>query len=365
MNIVFVTGALSGGGAERVISLMAAELSKRAHEIHVVSLMGDEADPDEWRGIAVHGVACKSRNHILNLVEKVRQLRKLLKAIQPDVAVSFMTGASITALLSCMFCSIPVVASERANPETTPEDFASRLLRKLTFWMAEGFVFQTRGAMECFSKSIRRRGIVIFNPINPALPIPFEGERKKRVVSAGRLVEAKNYSMAIEAFGAFHRQNPGYRYDIYGEGRLREPLTKLIHDLNLDGIVCLRGYTKDVYKEICDARMYVLSSDHEGMPNALMEAMALGLPVISTDHPLGGAAVLIEDGSNGFLVPVRDAAAMADTMCVLAKDAALADRIGLNGAKIRDTFSVDTIASQWEAYLTKVLGRTPKSAQPE
>lgn len=355
MNIIFVTGTLSGGGAERVLSLISTNLANKGYSVSIISLVQGEGKYFYSHHIKLFKYNEIAEGHLKNLLLKAKYIREIAVREQADVIIAFMTGASIVAILGTMFSKIPVIACERNNPRTVPSDQSSRILRKLLFPLAEGFVFQTEDAKNFFPKRIRNKGIIIPNPLNPALPEHFNQARRKRIVSVGRLENAKNYTMAIKAFAKFHNTHKDYVYDIYGKGSREEELRKLVFELGLQESVNFKGFSTSIYEEILDAQMFVLSSDFEGMPNALMEAMALGIPSISTDHPIGGARAIIENGKNGILVPVGDIDDLAAKMLLVADNYDFAKKLSVNAAQIRESLSIEKIANLWEDYLNSVV----------
>ncbi len=150
----------------------------------------------------------------------------------------------------------------------------------------------------------------------------------------------------MQAFSDFHKEYPDYVLEIYGKGELEETLKKNTAEMGLGERVIWHGFCPDVRKRIADAGMYVLSSDFEGISNSMLEAMAMGIPVIATDCPIGGCAEYIQNGKNGLLVPVGDRKAMADAMKRLAEDQGLAASVSENGSRIREEFPIRVIADQ-------------------
>lgn len=355
MNIVFVTGQLSGGGAERVISLITTHMAEAKHNISIVSFVSDDRSYYFSEHVKIYQYNAQVGLRFARILHKITFLKKIVKKEQADVVVSFMTGANVLSLIALMCSKIPVVSCERNDPNSHPNGKGLRIMRKLTYWTSEGFVFQTNNAKEFFSTKIQKRSAVIANPVNPNLPNPLEHMQTRKIVSVGRLEAAKNYEMAIRAFSKFHNKYPNYTYEIYGKGSKQKELSDLINELKLQQFIILKGYSDNIYPEIADAEMYVLSSNHEGMSNALMEAMALGLPCISTNHPIGGAKVLIQDGTNGFLVPVGDVDALAKKMHIIASNPTVATVLSQNAVLIKNKFSIDTIVSEWMDYLKKIV----------
>ena len=167
------------------------------------------------------------------------------------------------------------------------------------------------------------------------------------MVTFCRLERQKNLPMLVRAFARFHEACPDYELEIYGNGKERAALVSLIDDLGLSGIAKICEGRPDVHDVVRDAAMFALSSDYEGLSNSMLEAMAIGLPVICTDCPCGGARMVIEDGENGLLVPVGDEEALVDAMVRMASSPALTVMLSHNAAVLRERLSASKICSEW------------------
>ena len=252
---------------------------------------------------------------------------------------------------------VPVIVSDRNDPEKEYASLKNRLLMKLLYRRAEGFVFQTRRQKEYFTRKIQEKSVVIYNPVAPkfATSAPDSGRDGKMLISYGRLTPQKNHRLLLEAFAEAAKERPGLRLKLFGEGPLRGDLEKLASELGIADRTELPGVSDHIEKELAGAGIFVLSSDYEGMPNALIEAMVAGLPAVSTDCPCGGPAELIEDGKNGLLVPVGDAAAMSEAIGRLADDPELAGRLAANARRLIEKTDENIIISRWEEYILQVI----------
>ncbi|WP_052476256.1 glycosyltransferase [Cohnella kolymensis] len=221
--------------------------------------------------------------------------------------------------------------------------------------MIDGFVFQTQGAQRYFPHSIQKRSVVINNPVYMKFDdyrIP--NERRKVIVNVGRLHKQKNQRLIINAFAKISNDFPEYTLEIYGEGELKRELETQINDLKLSDRVSLKGTTKNLMNEIVNASLFVLSSDYEGMPNALMEAMALGIPSISTDCKPGGARELINSGINGFLCNRNSEDELSECMKYILENPSKATDMGIQAKAICTTHSTNEVFNKWEKYLLSV-----------
>lgn len=341
---------MSGGGAERVVSELANSFAEQGHDVSIMVTKSPECVYSLDDKVML--VDLSADDH--GILSRTRSLRACIKKNGYDVVVSFLTGTNIETLMATVGLRVPVVISERNNPFVDPKGWIYRFLRAVTYPFAAGYVFQTPDAQAFFSKRIQKKSVVIMNPINPQLPVPYEGSREKRIVNVGRLVPQKNQKMFIDAFCEFYQNHPDYVAEIYGDGPLKAELEDYIALKNMKDAIKLCGFSRDVLQQIRSAAMFVMSSDYEGMSNALIEAVGMGVPCISTDHPIGGARLTIEDGISGFLVPVGDAHALADKMAELADNEELANSFSKQGTLLREALSLQAIAHRWIAYIKSI-----------
>lgn len=358
MKMMFIVDRLDSGGAGRVISVLANEFYKQGNKVCIVVYFSSEIIYPLDAGIGVISMVSKeTKRNDDNLVGRVSKLRNAYKKYEVDIVISFMTELNIYAIVANMFSGKrKLIISERNNPYKSPIQKRVRLLRKLLYRYADGYVFQTEDARDYFSCRIAKHSVIIQNPISDTLPDVYIGEREKKIVSVGRLTEQKNYSLAIEATKKVLEEHPEYIYEIYGDGELYEMYAKKIRKMGLEGKIILKGHQSNIYERIKKARVFLLSSDYEGMSNALIEAMALGIPVISTDHPIGGAKELIKNGINGLLVPVGNSMEMTKGIERLITDEKLAFGISDEAIKMREKLSKGRVVAQWKDYIDRVLG---------
>ena len=252
-----------------------------------------------------------------------------------------------------------MILSDRNDPKQEYSNFGYNFLMRKLYPRANGFVFQTKDAKEYFNEIIdfnKKEWNIIFNPVNPDFKNCKEIDvRKKKIVSVGRLTEQKNMELLINAFSKIYKEFPEYSLTIYGEGNKRTALEERIKELQLTEKVFLPGITNDIKEEIYDASLFVMSSNYEGMPNALIEAMVLGLPVISTDCPCGGPRMLIENAKNGYLVNVGNEHELSKIMKLILSDDELRENIGKEAKKIIDLVDIDIINKKWENFIGLII----------
>lgn len=358
-KIAFHLNSLQQGGAERVVSNLANRFAKEGYEVVIATeWYGTDEFALDQKVRRVHVGLTKedeNRSRISKMLRRIWYLRRFMKKEKPDVVVAFTRGVLYRALAAGIGTGIPVVISVRTDPVGHYDKKADKLRIPLLFPHAAGCVFQTEGAKAFFAPYLQENSRIILNPLNPKyVGVPEPAVRTKDVVQSGRLVDFKNQPMLIRAFLKVHEKHPDYTLKIYGPDSrdgTKEILESIIHENHAEDFVKLMGGSNTLEKDLADAALYAFSSDWEGLPNALMEAMALGLPVVSTDCPCGGPKTLIEDGVNGLLVPIMDEKAMTDGILRLIEDRELAERLGREARKISERANEDAVFEQWQTYL--------------
>ena len=358
-KIAFHLNSLQQGGAERVVSNLANRFAKEGYEVVIATeWYGTDEFALDQKVRRVHVGLTKedeNRGRISKMLRRIWYLRRFMKKEKPDVVVAFTRGVLYRALAAGIGTGIPVVISVRTDPVGHYDKKADKLRIPLLFPHAAGCVFQTEGAKAFFAPYLQENSRIILNPLNPKyVGVPEPAVRTKDVVQSGRLVDFKNQPMLIRAFLKVHEKHPDYTLKIYGpdsKDGTKEILESIIRENHAEDYVKLMGGSNTLEKDLADAALYAFSSDWEGLPNALMEAMALGLPVVSTDCPCGGPKTLIEDGVNGLLVPIMDEKAMTDGILRLIEDRELAERLGREARKISERANEDAVFEQWQTYL--------------
>lgn len=355
-HILLFISALRKGGAERVMVNLADCLYRQGIRVTMVTQYLCENEYPLPAGIPriISEITAEEEtgNRVGDLFARYRKLRRIMREQNPDCVLSFIGKNNFMAVASCLFTRIPVVVSVRGEPGSEYYSAPMRLLAKTLFAAAAGVIVQTRAVLDFFPFYIRRKAVILKNPLNPAFDRPrYEGKRDGRILTVGRVDQNKNQEMMIRAFSRIASDFPESTMVLYGEGEKRQRLIKLAEELGLAGRVSLPGAQMDIPEKIRTGSIFLLASGHEGMPNALIEAMCLGLPVISTDCPCGGPAELICDGENGFLIPVGDEEALADRMRRLLKDEKLAERMGRQAAKLLEEYRPERVNAEWTSYL--------------
>ncbi len=359
-KIAFYCSSMSKGGAERVFANLAEYFNQKGYEIYVVTQYQYE---DEY--ILSSGITRilsdlteeeTGKGRIGNFVRRLLKLRQIFKDIRPDIVFSCSGKNNFMAMAANTFLKNKVVVSVVADPVQEYYTKAMRFLAKNYFAFADGIVLQTAQAKAYFPKRIQKKSIILPNSLNPKfLKTRYEGIRKKEIVAVGRLDDNKNHAMLIRAFAGLTNEFPEYTVTVYGEGEVRGKLEKLIKELKLENKVFLPGRTDAIEDKIYESSLFVMTSDAEGMPNAMLEAMSLGLPVISTDCPCGGPAEMIRHGENGYLIPVRDEKALEEQIRYCLRNPEEMECVGIKAAEIQAFMNPDIVNKKWEEYFNRIM----------
>lgn len=344
-RIVFFIGALGNGGAERVISILTRKYVDMGIPVEIVLYYDEEPFYQIHPDVKITYIERETKS--TNVLKNVLWLRRYVRRTA-GVLVSFLAQFNMIALVAAFGTKIPVVVADRNDPRHMPKQAPVRIARNWLYHLADTVVVQTQHNQDYFSKRLQKKCRIIFNPVDlqEQKGLALRTEKKPRIVSAARLMKQKNQLMLIDAFGRIKKDFPDYTLTIYGEGPFRPELEKRIQELGLQDSVMLPGKVQNVFECIADAELFVLSSNFEGMPNALIEAMCLGLPVISTE--VSGATDLIRHGENGMLVDVANTEELTDAMQQMLKDSQLRQSCAQNALEINERLQLDGIIRQWQ-----------------
>lgn len=341
--VIFIP-TLSQGGAERVISLLSRRMVEE--DLSVTILLYKDQEPFYAIDPRVKLVFVPRESGTTNLLKNLLWMRRFYKE-NADAVLSFLAPFNILTLLATLGGKQTVIVADRNDPRFIPNKWPIRKLRDFLYRFADGVIVQTKHNQAYFSAGVRKKSTIIYNPVDlgEKAGLALRTEKQKRIVSVGRLMPQKNQIMLLEAFAILREQFPEYTLTVYGEGPHRKTLEEKIAQLGLENAVFLPGSVKDVHDRIADGALFVMSSDYEGMPNALIEAMCLGMPVIST--AVSGATDLIQDGKNGLLIPCGDTAALAEAMKNLLSDEEKRTAFGREAVKLNDMLKIGDITRQW------------------
>lgn len=355
-KIAFYIDSMEMGGANRVVANLTEYFSGQGYEVILINDITPRTHIKTYKILSevkrfYLDENIQYRRSVEKQYKRIYTLRKVLKEENVDTVVSFMGPPNYRLLLATIGLKIKKVVSVRNDPYREYGGGIKKIIAKNIFKLADACVFQTNDAAEYFSKAVRRKSQIIFNPVNPKF---FQTEwigNEKNIAVVGRLQKQKNPVLAVKAFEKIANEFPEYTMTYYGEGELRDELIEYIKKKSLNEQVIIYGKVTDVEKYLSQASVFVLSSDYEGLPNALMEAMAVGIPCISTDCPCGGPRSLIQNERQGVLVPCNDIQMLADAMRVLLKNGTLRSEMSLEEKNRAKKFAPEVIFKQWEEFL--------------
>ena len=355
MKITFVTATLTSGGSERVMSIVANKMQERGYVVEIVCLNDQIVFYPINEGIKITHVEVEAETK--SLPKKLWWFRKYIQKTQPDVVIAFMVSVYTVTLLALMGIDIPVISSVRNDPAYS--NLRKKITRKILLPRSAHVVVQTQQIKEFFNKNIQKKTTVIYNPVNEQV-FEVKGERLKvnderlnRIVSVGRLYPQKDQKTMIEAFAKVSKRYPDWSLTIFGEGPEREALESLVERLKVKDKVLLPGRSENIIDELNKSKIFCLSSVYEGMSNALVEAICVGLPIVTTK--VSGTEELIKDGENGFIVNIGDKEAMAKALVKIIEDENLQNQFAEKNKAQAIKFETNTIVDQWEDLVNSVV----------
>lgn len=355
-TLMFYINTLGIGGAERVIIELAKNFALSGYRSILVSSFTKKDEypvPENVERISIEQSEIKSSKLSRNF-RRIRALRKLCKQHKPLALISFMGEPNFRAVMATWGLKVKTIISVRNDPNREYAGKVFRFVGKKILPKADGCVFQTEDAKKWFPIKLQKKSKVIAN----AVSLDFfntEYAGGNSIVTLGRLNSQKNHKLLIDAFSEICQDFPNVNLEIYGEGVLRESLQEQINALTLQNRVFLKGRTADSKTVLKNSKAFVLSSDYEGMPNALMEALAVGVPSISTDCPCGGPKGLIKDGENGLLVKAGDKEDLKNALIKILGDDNFAKTLGENAKKMADSFKPDIVFNEWKEYVEQII----------
>lgn len=357
MKVSFFIGSMLSGGAERVISLLANDYAKGGWDVEIVLLLKNEVNRKQFvlnEEIKIIDLSMKGNSYKKNIFKWILSIRKYCRKRNPDCIISFIGRINALVLTATLGLNIPIMVSERNDPKHDGRSKFMQWYCNKVYKYAAAIVFQTEYEKQCFDRRLDGKSLIIPNPVEVVSENKSDTE-KFELVTAGRLVEQKNHLLLIEAVSMVKEKYPQVKCYIYGEGVLRSKLESRVVELGLEKNVFLPGNRTDVYKWVEKASIFVMTSDFEGLSNALIEAMMLGKACISTNYP--GASELIADGKNGIIVPCNNAERLANAIVRLLDNKELCQTIGENAKNDSEKFKKDRVIKQWNNAVDKIIER--------
>ena len=351
MRILFIVRSLGYGGATKQLALTAEALADRGHEVYAYSYNAAHTE-QHFSKVVFIPEKNTAKSSLKEYISSPIRIRKQIKKIRPDIVISWRANAGCFCTMACVGLKVKHVFSERTDPymETS---FALKVATKICDYADYG-VFQTEGAQHYYKRLSQGRSTIIPNPIflNKDIELVPYNERRNEIAFVGRcFLKQKRQDIMLKAFKIVLESHPEMRLVFYGGDFDIEKIKQMVIDMGLQGYVTFAGSVDDVLNKIKHARVLALSSDYEGIPNVLLEAMSVGVPVVSTDTSPGGVRVIVENGVNGFIVPRGDYHKLAENIVKVLNDKNIAEQFIQNGLENVKRFNPEVIFEKWNNFM--------------
>lgn len=370
IKLCLVINSLTSGGAERVASTIANYWAENNYQITILTF-DDGSEPPFYDLVSKiqhipMGIAKESSNlfdALFNTSKRLWRLRKIISNLAPDVIISFLNTVNILTLIATKGLKIPVVISEHIDPYREQMNNQTwYILRQWTYSWASCLVTPSNGVMNYFGLWNLKMTAIIPNPvtiIREKEANQLTGEKDNSsdnfsIIAVGRLEQQKRFDLLINSFAQLKDLYPNWQLNIFGEGQLRSELEFLCEKLNLCDRVFLPGRVKNIHNKMRQSDLFVLSSSYEGFGMVIVEAMACGLPVISTDCP-SGPSEIITNNVDGILVPNENAKKLVKAMDYLMSNPLERKKLGENALKITERFGLEKVMAMWRNLLNNLL----------
>lgn len=302
LKYLFITRTLTGGGAERFVATFASFMAEQGYDVHILAYETSAQD---------YPLSGRVKLHVMPYVEdslrgkflRILRMKQSLAEINPDVLIPFIETVVVCTYLVNLLLRKKFVYTVRNSPWHAGGGRFSRLMRDLMAKTADAIMLQNQEQKDFFPESYAGRIYIVPNPVSGKFASSRKdtyADRLTRICSVGRLHTQKNFPLLISAVEALRKEHPHICLEIYGEGEQKASLEKVIAERDLSDACRLMGRTSDVEGVLKNTDLFVMSSDYEGMPNALIEALAMGVPCISSDCRTGPKS-LVADGQTGLL----------------------------------------------------------------
>lgn len=359
-SCMFVVPSLSDGGAERVVSVLSSELSKRVEKVCVLIYWDTEQNYPVSSNVKIINLSGGNKQSYdqMKTSERLKKMRSIIKREQPEIVIPFLPHVCLQTGIATIGLNCNVIQTVRNNPKTSPPEANRRKIRDLQIYISKCTIVQNEEQLNYFPKNWRNKIHILPNPINESfLRTEYKGSDSFKAISVGRLIEQKNFPLLIDAFSEFVKNHPDATLSIYGDGALKDVLHEQIVKSRMGDNIFLKGRSDNLPEILANSSVFIMSSDFEGMPNSLMEAMAVGIPVISTDCPTGPKE-LIGNNERGYLVTAGDIYQMESAIEDVFHNYKIAQKKGLEAKKsVREKFSAEIIAQRFLKITDKVLNK--------
>ena len=307
MRYLFISRYLKGGGAERFVSVFTSYMADKGYDTHLVLYEKTENDYAISNNVKIHMMP-ERENNVFGKLARVRDMNEIIRKVRPDVVIPFLDMVIITSFICTRFKDIKYVYTVRVSPWHEAGSTLKRRIRRFIARQADFLMLQNEEQGEYFEAVSNGKKFVIPNPVDKQF-VQQEKDLYREEISViscfGRLCSQKNYDLLIDACSELEKELSGVCVNIYGEGDYYERLKAKIEKLKMESTIKVCGRNNEVVDTLSNTDLFVMTSNYEGMPNALLEAMAVGVPCISSDCSTGPRD-MIEDGKTGLLYRTGD-----------------------------------------------------------
>ncbi len=355
-KILFIIHRFHYSGAAKAMQLIANGLAKlNKYDIYIASYCDTSPCYEVDSRIKVISGTNKYGKGFKNKIGAYKSTKKIIKECNPDLVIAFLNNASFYSIISTLFDKRKVIVCERCDP-FNENTHSLKFMRKF-FKFADGGVFQTDGARKYYKNKIKNTTVIpnIVDNKYANIKINKFNDRKNEIDIFSRIeIKQKRHDILIKAFNEIHKVHPDIVLNIYGDGPDEDTIKNIVNEFNLDDFVNFKGSTNNALDILKESKLTILSSDYEGIPNGVIDALAIGIPVVATDTSPGGVRLLIENGKNGYIVPCGDYIEIAKKVNYLIEHPNIADDFSKESIKINDRFSEKNIIKMWDEYIDKI-----------
>lgn len=361
-KIAFVISELKYSGAAKILTWVANRLALDGYHITIITYLGKDKVYELQPSVKHVSLESNDSNRLVRSYKVVKKLSGLIKQEGYGLLVGFLPVECMYAIIAAKLSKISVVVCERSDPYFEKSIIAD--IARWIFQFADGAVFQTQGAQAFYPSKLQNKSIIIPNPvIETGEYIPYS-ERENLITTASRIyIKQKRQDVLLKAFAIVAKSEPTVKLVVVGDGPDEKTIKQLANDLQIADKVVFLGRQKNVSEIIAKSKVFVLTSDYEGIPNALIEALSVGIPSVSTDCSPGGARMILNDNQNGFVVPRENVLQIADRLLWLLHNKQEAENFALEALKIKEKYSQDKIYNLWKNYLEEVLKERKRSEE--
>jgi glycosyltransferase involved in cell wall biosynthesis len=348
-HICFIIPDISIGGAERVVSILANYLDSKNFKISFV-LLYSRVDFSLNPNIQVITPTFEVKRNIIDIFKVIKYYRKSIRAINPNVIFSFLEFYNEIVMLSLLGIKKKIFLFDRNTPFLKSQFFLQKILKKKLYPKANGVIVQTQiAANNILKNKLNSNVLVLPNPISK-FNHQWKPNNNKIIISVGSIEKQKNHRFLIDVFDSINDKE--WKLIIIGSGSLLPELKEYVKNLEIGCNIFFLGSRDDVKEKLLDSTIFAFPSLWEGFPNALLEALVLGVPCISNNCNTGPSE-LIKDNENGFLVEENNFSEFKNKLMLLMNNDNLRTQFSRKNIYLYNNYSVEEISSIMLEFIFK------------